>query len=341
MLTETPPSDSISAPSPLRAWLALVALSIRRQARMRQMVWIAVGLLGLVLASLIGSRVIAVRIGANRQPQLLGPEATRTRYGDPWSLNARRFPRRSETTYGDISVGMNVLGEVAPLRPETAAFQRMAAAAFEATLQSSRFIMFARWVLFSLFLSFLLPLWSLAFATEALGGEREGRSLVWLLTRPLPRWSVYLAKFVGVLPWVLGFNVGGFGLICLAAGEPGRLAFRLFWPGVVASSLAFAALFHLFGAAVRRPTVVALVYSFFLEVILGDMPGLFKRVSVTFYTRCLMFDAAAEYGLTPERPSVYQPVDGTTAWVVLIGGTIGLLVAGMWWFSRAEYRDDG
>ena len=78
-----------------------------------------------------------------------------------------------------------------------------------------------------------------------------------------------------------------------------------------------------------------------LETILGDMPGLLKRVSVTFYTRCLMFDAAAEYGLSPERPTVYQPVDGATAWAVLVGGTVCLLLAGMWWFSRTEYRDDG
>ena len=132
----------------------------------------------------------------------------------------------------------------------------MAAAAFEAVLQSSRFIVFAQRILFSLFLSFLLPLWSLSFATEAIGGEREARSLVWLLTRPLPRWAVYLAKFVGMLPWCLGFNLGGFALICLAAGEPGRWRLRLFWPGVVMGSLAFAALFHFFGATVRRPTVV-------------------------------------------------------------------------------------
>src|SRR5262249_8211893 len=106
------------------------------------------------------------------------------------------------------------------------------------------------------------------------------------------------------------------------------------------SGLAFAALFHLFGAAVRRPTVVALVYSFFLETILGDMPGLLKRVSVTFYTRCIMFDAAAEYGLTPGKPGVYQPVDGAPAWMVLIGATVVLLAGGMWWFSRAEYGDE-
>jgi hypothetical protein len=304
------------------------------------MVWIAFGLLALVLVYILIGRFRAARNGVDHQPQTLGPKVTALRYGQLWSLNTRQFPRRVGPAYGDISIELNALGEAAPLRPESAVFGRMSAAAFEAILQASPFLMFARGILFSLFLSFLLPLWSLSFATEALGGEREARSLVWLLTRPIPRWAIYLAKFVGLLPWVLGFNLGGFALICLAAGEPGRLAFRLFWPGVLVSSLAFAALFHLFGAAFRRATVVALVYSFFLETILGDMPGLLKRVSVTFYARCLMFDAAGEYGLTPERPSVYQPVDGATAWTVLIGGTVCLLLVGMWWFSRSEYGDE-
>ena len=58
MAIDTQPSDSTVipsshrpvAPSPLRAWFALVALSVRRQARMRQMVWIALGLLALTVA---------------------------------------------------------------------------------------------------------------------------------------------------------------------------------------------------------------------------------------------------------------------------------------------------
>ena len=33
------------------------------------------------------------------------------------------------------------------------------------------------------FFSFLVPIWSLSFATEALGGERESGSMIWLLTR--------------------------------------------------------------------------------------------------------------------------------------------------------------
>lgn len=326
--------------SPVRAWFALVALSIRRQARMRQMVWIAVGLLGLVLANVIGSRIFAARAAAVHQPNYLGQAATEQRYRDNWGMLSWRFPRRIGHTYGDISIQMAVVNQTVPWSPMAGAVNRMAAGTFEAALQSSRFLIFARWVLFSLFLSFLLPIWSLAFATESLGGEREARSLVWLFTRPLPRWSIYLAKFVGTLPWILAFNLGGFALICLAAGESGRQAFRLFWPGIIASSLAFAALFHFFGATFRRPTVVALVYSFFLETILGDMPGLMKRISITFYTRCLMFDAASDFGLTAEKPAVYQPVDGITAWFVLVVATVALLGLGMWKFSRTEYSEE-
>src|SRR5947209_3862074 len=38
-----------SPASPFRAWLTLLLLSVRRQARMRQMVWIAVGLMALTV----------------------------------------------------------------------------------------------------------------------------------------------------------------------------------------------------------------------------------------------------------------------------------------------------
>jgi ABC-2 type transport system permease protein len=313
-LADAPPA----APSPLRAWLALVALSLQRQARMRQMVWIALALL------LLTAGIVAA-----------------IRWDNGWGMARWRWPRRVGPTYPELARTYDGLSAGLPLAPETAALHQMGAGAFEALLRGSPFILFARWAMFGMFLAFLLPLWSLSFATQALGGDREDRSLVWLLTRPLPRWSVYLAKFVGVLPWTLALNLGGFALICLAAGAPGRTAFRLFWPAVLGGSLAFAALFHFIGAAFRRPTVVALVYSFFLETLLGDMPGMMKRVSVSFYVRCVMFDAAVDYGLTPDKPSVYLPVSGAAAWAVLLGATAALLVLGMAVFGRTEYRDDG
>jgi ABC-type transport system involved in multi-copper enzyme maturation permease subunit len=243
------------------------------------------------------------------------------------------------STYEQTLSGLERLPAMLPWPAPAIGVQQALSGSFRSILSGSDFVVFTNWVVFSIFLSFLLPIWSLSFATEALGSEREGRSLVWLLTRPLPRASIYVAKFVALLPWALGLNLGGFGLLCLVAGRPGFRAFDLFWPAVFWATLAFAALFHLLGACFRRSAVIALVYSFFLETILGNMPGLMKRVSIGFYTRCMMFDSAQDYGIQPVRPSVYVPVSGAVALAVLVCLTGLFLIAGMVVFSRREYHD--
>jgi hypothetical protein len=93
----------------------------------------------------------------------------------------------------------------------------------------------------------------------------------------------------------------------------------------------------LLGAYFRRPAIIAIVYSFCLEVFLANMPGYLKRVSISFYTRCLMFETADQYGIQPERPGVFLPVAGSTALMVLLGGTVLLLIVGTWVFSRTQY----
>ena len=127
----------------------------------------------------------------------------------------------------------------------------------------------------------------------------------------------------------------------LAGGQPGATAFRLYWPAVLWATLAFSALFYLMGAFFRRPAVIAIVYAFFLEVIFGNMPGYLKRVSISFYVRCMMFQAAQDYGVQPDKPWVYLPVDGTTACLVLGLATFGLVALGMGLFARylASPRD--
>lgn len=335
-------------PSAIRAWFALVGLSLRRQARVRQMVWVSLGLLG-----------IAVLI--------VGLQTARSR----WSTAARRFNyvvekpaptfltlprgekirpvRREDWGKGIVhSVRFDQMAEATQLagmllssKSPMGAVPLAQAAAEQAALSRTPVYNFTRAIMFSPFIGFLLPIWCLSFATEALGGEREGRTMVWLLSRPLPRWGIFLAKYAALLPWAMGLNVGGFGLMCLAAGPPGTEVFHLYWPAVVAGTLAFTALFHLFAAATNWPTVVGLVYCFFLEAMLGDMPGLMKRVSISFYIRCLIFDAAADYGVTPDKPTVYLPVGGAAAWTALASATLVALAVGAVVFSRVEYRDDG
>jgi len=323
-----PEVQTPSEPSLWRAWLALVSLSWRRQARARQMVWIALALLGFAIG------LVTVFTARNR-----------------WGMEHWRTPGRTGPTYlqwaDAVSVTSGLIHAAGSPPAVEAALIGASRVIMAPRLTNEQgqaislggFQVFSQSMVFGLFLSFLLPMWSLSFGTEALGGEREGHTLLWLLSRPVPRPLIYLAKFVALLPWLIGLNVGGFALLCLVAGPAGWLALQLYWPAVIWASLAFAALFLFIGAWFRRAAIVAIIYSFCLETVLGNMPGYLKRVSIGFYTRCMMFESAGAYGVQAERPTVFLPVDGTTAWLVLVGLTVVLLGMGMWLFSRAEYHE--
>jgi ABC-type transport system involved in multi-copper enzyme maturation permease subunit len=210
----------------------------------------------------------------------------------------------------------------------------------EKFLKDWGFMNFSRLVVLGAFLAFVLPLFTLAYATAAFGTDRESRSLVWLMTRPIPRSGIYLAKFLGALPWCVFFGLGGFAVLCLAGGEYGRQALAMYWPAAVMATVAFSALFHLIGAIFRRPVVVGLVYVFFFEALVGSLPGSLKLLSLTFYARCLMYNAAEAAGYPADMLEVSQAVTSTTAWAVLASATIVLTCLGMWLFARSEYRDD-
>ncbi|MBY0524300.1 MAG: ABC transporter permease [Gemmataceae bacterium] len=301
-----------------RAWFYLILLSWQRQARARLTVWFALALLVLSMT-------------------IVGLQTARGR----WSMDHWRAPRGVGPTFPEVIDCWTVTASTGAASPLAVGINDASLAAFRAVLDQSGFLVFSRFFVFSIFVTFLLPIWSLSFATEAMGSERDSRGLVWLLSRPLPRSAIYLAKFLALLPWSLTLTVGGFGLLCLSAGDAGALAFRLYWPAVIHATLAFSSLFYLMGALFRWSAIVAMVYTFFLEVILGNMPGYMKRISIGFYTRCMMFDAAESYGVhPPEKAGVYLPVASTTAQVILLTATVVLVGVGMAIFAHREYQDE-
>lgn len=306
----------MTPPSAWRAWTYLVWLSFQRQARAHLMLWIALGLLGLSLV------IVFANTSAGR-----------------WNMAHWTYPRGKGPTYGKYLEHIERVGLLPWHAPDIGVHHMVEASLNVALYQGTGFFVFSDWIVFQLFTTFLLPIWTISFATEGLGREREAQNLLWVLTRPISRPAIFLAKYVALLPWCLLLNLGGFTLICLSAGHPGRLALELYWPAVFWATLAFSALFHMLGACLRRGAIVALLYAFFLETIMGNLPGHFKRFSISFYTRCMMFDSAHELGIHPERPNIYLPASGTTAWLVLAGVTVVCLIVGAIVFTRNEYLD--
>jgi ABC-type transport system involved in multi-copper enzyme maturation permease subunit len=214
--------------------------------------------------------------------------------------------------------------------------------------QGWEIVLFSKAILMNLYIGFILPILCLCVGTQSMGGDWEDRSLVWLLTRPLPRPLIYLAKYVAAIPWTLALTLGGWFLLGLLAGPQGRRAVLEFWPAVAWATLAYLSLFHLMGAWFRRSTVIGVVYAFVFEVIVGGMPGLVKRASIGFYSRCILYDQADQAGLArvnnrpgivPDQRAFFLPVDGQTAVIVLALLAFGLLLLGMVVFARREYRD--
>ena len=189
------------------------------------------------------------------------------------------------------------------------------------------------------FASFVVPICALAYGTASIGGDREDRTLVFLLVRPIPRALILLAKFTATLPLVLGLVVGSYWLDCRLAGEVGQVAFELYLPALVYMTLAYVSLFHLFAVAFRHSTIISLIYALFMEVLLGNMPGIAKRVAVNYYGRSLMYAAGAKEGLPAPDPQWFEPLSVETATWALAGITVGALLWAAIVFSRREYRD--
>jgi len=328
-----PRSVDHSSPSAFGGWCALVSLTFRRHWRVRALGWVTAGLLV----------VMAVTVGM----------VTHVRNG--WSLAETRArvvsatnPDTEVMTFRQYAVERLGYYQMLPGPPlsfgvSAAVFAPYQAAMTDAQYQANfAFLSFSRWVVFGLYLGFLLPLVNLAFASGAVGADREGRTLVWLLTRPLPRWAIYLAKFVGVLPWCLLISMIGFAVLCGAGGELGRRAFSTYWPAVAVGAVGFAALFQLVGAVFRRPAVLGLVYIFFFETLVANLPGSLKQLSLNYYVRSLMYNEASDALGTSgmESLDVYAPADPATSWVTLALAAAALTGLGMWLFSRAEPKDE-
>ncbi len=199
---------------------------------------------------------------------------------------------------------------------------------------------FVKEIVLPIYISFLLPVFSLCYASAGIASERQERTLVYLLSTPLSRFTIYVAKFVAALLLTLSWNVAGLGVISRVAGPTGWEAFVRFWPVVMWSSLAYTSLFHLFSATLRRATIVSVGYALFLETFLGNMPGIVKRVAISFYAQCLVFDMGADLGLGPaggNNPALFLPVSGDAARLTLWIVTVLLFLAGLVVFCRREY----
>lgn len=203
----------------------------------------------------------------------------------------------------------------------------------------------------ALVFGFTLTILSVIYGTGVVSLEMEQRTIVYLLTRPVPRWRILLAKFLVSLLVIVVVTLVATLLLALAVYGPAKIGDAGFGPdmkALVMGALAYGSLFLLLGAALPRPLMYALLFVFGWETWVPILPGSFARISIMTYVRTLAArevndpDAGGD-AMNPltafGTPTIDIPIN--EAWITLAGITLVCLIGALWIFSVKEYVPRG
>jgi len=196
----------------------------------------------------------------------------------------------------------------------------------------------------------MLALASAVFSTAVVSQEVEQKTIVYLLTRPIPRWklllgrtlasitAVWLVSAVACVAVSVGVFGGGAGLTNPALGRD--LA------TLALGAAAYGGLFVFFSLIINRSMLVCLIYAFGWETATPNMGGYLYYLSIYSHLQSI-----ADHPAPPSALRAMSAMSGalggntlavSTALSILGGFVVFALGLSMWWFSRFEFvpRED-
>lgn len=194
----------------------------------------------------------------------------------------------------------------------------------------------------------IVVLIALIVGSAVVAEEIEDRTITYLFTRPIPRASIVVGRYLAALVLVLVvLGIDSFlvqhilsGLrgpkgetIELPAGFGARLCGSLLMGGAVYTA-AFAAL----GALVKRPVLVGLAYAFVVEALLGNLPGQNQKLTIVYYLKSLLLAGDPELlGHFRQTLAPFELATTFEAVRMLLLILLGALAIGAWRLARREY----
>lgn len=169
-------------------------------------------------------------------------------------------------------------------------------------------------------LSTVMPLFGLIVGTGAIGPEIDDGSIVYLLSKPVPRPAIVLSKLAVAVAAMLLFAVVPTvlaALIMTGAASGVAVAFGL---GALGAGAVYCVLFLLLAILTRHAVIIGLVYALAWESLVGSfVPGA-RNLSVQQWALSLT-DAVSEPGLVSANVGVG----------LAIAFAVGTFAAGAWY----------
>lgn len=195
----------------------------------------------------------------------------------------------------------------------------------------------------------LLPLVSAIFSTQVLSAEVEQKTIVYLLTRPVPRAHLILMRTAASIVAVALITFIAAVFVSASVYGAGALNNPYLWrdvKGILVGAAAYGSLFVFISLLVNRAMIVCILIAFVWETAVAQLPGSMYYMSINSYLTAIS-----------ERPSITQAGTGLqflagglsentmtsgTAWPAMLILVACMTIASMAWFTRFEYlpRED-
>ncbi len=168
----------------------------------------------------------------------------------------------------------------------------------------------------------LLAVLPALFVASSIGEDIEDRTITYLWSRPVPRWSVLVDKLLATLPVVWVLSIASWIAASYAGGnEPSPESCVALLLGGSALAIIAATIATL---APRYGMALTVVYMLFFDLPLGVMPAAIKNLSITEHGRTI----ADFKGLAEDSPT------SAAIGIAVVGAVWGLI--GLWRIRRLE-----
>jgi len=197
-------------------------------------------------------------------------------------------------------------------------------------------------ILMVFYVTFDIVILSLFYGTSIVAEETEGRTLPYLITRPLSKPAIFLGKYAAyVILMIIMVWTSLFLSFFIMNGHRLRdpvlyLTFLRYAGALGLGILAYTAFFAFLGTFLKRAILVGLLFGFGWENVIQYFPGSTQKFSLVHYMKSLM----------PRRPSGgplsmllfrLEPTEPAVAVLTLVLIAAAFLALACWLFRTKEY----
>jgi ABC-2 type transport system permease protein len=170
--------------------------------------------------------------------------------------------------------------------------------AFSPTRARSGIFLFSN-IIMLFYLQLIILILALFYGTSVCSEEVEGKTLTYLITRPISKASIILGKYgaytlivIGMVSLGLIFSFAVLNVDRLFDGAIYPTLLR-YWGVLILGAIAYTAFFTFFGSFLKRSIFFGLLFSFGWENVVQYFPGSTQRLTIAHYLKSFLPSAPA------------------------------------------------